>query len=320
MFSFDNKYTLTASFTWEKAGDCDSSLSCPDIFGSSSWKASKNCKFIINRPWSSRKVPDTDIHRGYTEENGEKSIAMSGSLKTSCGEASYSVYDWAPPGKNPAFFRPNRVQNPDQGVAMCPGYIPGGPARLKIDDIRKAVGATCKEWVKTNKGGPEVWTLMLSKTFTRKDWDFRTYDPQPGGLGDDFAVAEDDKIFLVKEWNALYCAKGQNGVNDINYGDIKEKDCVDSFMKGIDGCELPTTELLRRNEWHKYVAVMDLTDSGVNTGAPFNLDEFNPPKKDFVKWTGWSYNYCNKWIVTTLPPGCNSIRDEKCKGLSEGFE
>jgi hypothetical protein len=54
-------------------------------------------------------------------------------------------------------------------------------------------------------------------------------------------------------------------------------------------------------------------------GYPFSKNDFNPPKDEFVKWTGWSYNDCNKWIVTTLPPGCDSIKDEQCKGLTEDF-
>jgi hypothetical protein len=179
-----------------------------------------------------------------------KSTASSGTLKISCGEASYTVSDqpadqpdterteW-PPKKNPAFYKPLLTKNPPQGKPVCPGYVPGGPARLKQEDIVKAVETTCTQWVNEDmKSDPKLWTFMMSKTFKKgQDWNFRTYDPQPGGLGPEHALWNDDKIYLVKDWNSQYCEKGKTGLNDVKYEDITVDRCVKNFMTGIDGCE-----------------------------------------------------------------------------------
>jgi len=57
----------------------------------------------------------------------------------------------------------------------------------------------------------------------------------------------------------------------------------------------------------------------LTVGYPFSKKDFNPPKDEFVKWTGWSYNYCSKWIVTTLPRECDSIEDSNCAQLTEDY-
>jgi hypothetical protein len=186
--------------------------------------------------------------KGFNQ--ADKSIAGSGSLKVSCGEASYTITDEQPPdkpdfertewpaNKNPAFYKPLLTKNPPQQKAICPGYVPGGPARLKPDDIKKAVEATCKEWADTNKGNPQQWTLKWAKTFEAgKDLDFHTYDPEEGSLGPDLALWKDNKIYLVKEWNSQYCEEGKNGANDVDYGKITAKECQKNFMAGIDGCK-----------------------------------------------------------------------------------
>jgi len=188
-----------------------------------------------------------NICPGFNKD--KSSAARSGKLKVSCGEASYTLSGQAPDkpefertewpaNKNPAFYKPLLIKNPPQGKPVCPGYVPGGPARLKEEDILRAVKATCKEWVNTNKGDPKLWTFKLSKTFQRvKDWNFQTYDPEPGGLGPKHALWKDDKIYLVKEWNSQYCEEGKTGLSDVKYEDISVDKCVKNFMTGIDDCK-----------------------------------------------------------------------------------